>query len=257
MQKYRKMPKKVEPFLCQYCNTRFATKEELNQHKITFHAEAKLHSCNHCGKNFKRKSSLKYHQESAHNITNKPKVIHECSFCPRMYANFRDLKLHVELNHRVALTPNSMFKLQQSGFQNSLQDYSANVLTLNLQCMEELTHHELLLSEMKKVIDFQNTMSNFFYKLQIVIKACYVKKDESDSVTHSVTAVLPSDFASINPSNFRFREHIILSKIKQCINNHYNFEATGSGWRLESILQVQMRIVETNTISSQHIGPGH
>ena len=117
--------------------------------------------------------------------------------------------------------------------------------------LDQFIKDNTLLSEMIKLLDYQNSASKFFYKFQVLIKACYVKQDENSQVTRSIFTVLPSEFSNITPSNFKYRERILLSKLKECVNNNYEFQATGSGWILHSVLQIHMKFVETNALSSQ------
>lgn len=78
-------------FKCNECECAFDLREELMSHKILNHYTGVLHTCEECGKNFKKKSLLDLHMHS-----HKEKSI-QCETCEMMFTFITGLAKHKKL----------------------------------------------------------------------------------------------------------------------------------------------------------------
>lgn len=82
----------ISRFKCNECECAFDLREELMSHKILNHYTGLLHTCEECGKNFKKKSLLDLHMYS-----HKEKSI-QCESCEMMFTFITGLAKHKKLN---------------------------------------------------------------------------------------------------------------------------------------------------------------
>lgn len=78
-------------FKCNECECAFDFREELMSHKILNHYSGVIHTCEQCGKNFKKKSLLDLHMHS-----HKAKSI-QCDICKMMFTFVTGLAKHKKL----------------------------------------------------------------------------------------------------------------------------------------------------------------
>lgn len=79
-------------FRCNECECAFDLREELMNHKILNHYSGIIHTCEECGKNFRKKSLLDMHMNS-----HKEKTI-QCEVCKMMFTFVTGLAKHKKLN---------------------------------------------------------------------------------------------------------------------------------------------------------------
>lgn len=78
-------------FKCNECDCAFDLRDELMSHKILNHYSGAIHTCNECGKHFKKKSLLDLHMSS-----HKDKTV-QCSVCEMMFTFVTGLAKHKKL----------------------------------------------------------------------------------------------------------------------------------------------------------------
>ena len=80
---------------CEHCNKEFSKKSQLTAHTKIVHDKATSFMCDLCGKSFVQKSSLKKHHDHFHEkIKN-----HVCNICSKAFAGSTDLKFHIKCVH--------------------------------------------------------------------------------------------------------------------------------------------------------------
>lgn len=82
---------------CEFCDKKFSTKEERNQHKYRTHLK-KTYTCPKCGKTFTRPDNMKKHATKCSSEpwvapTSAPMII-SCLKCKKMFSNVKTFKKH-------------------------------------------------------------------------------------------------------------------------------------------------------------------
>ncbi|KAL7052389.1 hypothetical protein ACKWTF_004859 [Chironomus riparius] len=78
-------------FRCNECNAAFDLRDDLMSHKILSHFNGVIHTCEECGKNFKKKSLLDLHM----NVHRKKTI--QCEICKQMFTFVTGLNKHKKM----------------------------------------------------------------------------------------------------------------------------------------------------------------
>ena len=95
---------------CEYCESKFHGKYELERHRKAEHAETYTYMCNICDQAFRFEKGLIYHREQAHPSVSEKVSVKEinCDFCQESFIDTRTKLQHIEQCHEAQLADNSV-----------------------------------------------------------------------------------------------------------------------------------------------------
>uniref|UniRef100_A0A1B0CRG7 C2h2-type zn-finger protein n=2 Tax=Lutzomyia longipalpis TaxID=7200 RepID=A0A1B0CRG7_LUTLO len=79
---------------CSFCGKKFRTVENLQAHVRAMHVRDKPYVCEECGKSFRKRGALTYHQ-----MSHSDERSFQCSYCPKKFKNRPSLKRHLDIHN--------------------------------------------------------------------------------------------------------------------------------------------------------------
>ena len=82
--------------------------------------------------------------------------------------------------------------------------------------------------------------------MTIIIKASFIKYDESGNVVQNIFVPLRSIQRALKMESTPYLEFLIKNQILECQQNSEDLVQCGSGWNLHSLMNIQIDVVSTN-----------
>ncbi len=194
-------------------------------------------SCNLCGMNFTRKSTLKRHVERLHSYT---RPSHICVLCKKAFTNLRSFNYHKQTHKPV----DTKFHLIQHGLHKTCEVYQ-KIFKRDIVTTGEA--YKDVYSALKKFLNYK-LLEKKSFKCQTILIVEFVKLDVTDTYAEDRFEFFARSSSSLI-TNLRSVRRFMRSTRVETELRIDDFISHGSGWRLNDVLALNVELGECKALN--------